>query len=253
MSTSSQKRTATFSLDTNANSDTNKWCFMWGLQCKYVSLGHNKMRSVTIAAICLLLAACANGPNESLLKAASQGDVTAIQEALNKGADINFSDEEGNDALGTAAEHDHPECVRVLLKRGAKIRYTNSRFSPPEVAALMGHDDVLLVFFEEGFSPNWQGPSGRTLLHAAAEGQDKTVRLLLKKGAPVDAKQQNGETPLFLAVGFNYDEVVKVLLAAGADPNSKNKDGNCPLTLALAENRDEIAKELRAYGAKTCK
>jgi ankyrin repeat protein len=82
-------------------------------------------------------------------------------------------DKKGNDALTILTIRGKPECVRILLKHGAKIRFTKSVLSAPEIAASMGHDEVLSVFFESGFSPNWRDPSGRTLLHAAAEGQEK--------------------------------------------------------------------------------
>lgn len=203
--------------------------------------------------ISFILVACVMEPNESLLKAASNGDVAEIEAALSKGANINFADEKGNDALIISAMQDKPESVRILLKRGAKITCTNTVLSAPEVAALMGHNEVLSVFFESGFPATWQGPNGRTLLHAAAEGQEKIVRLLLDKGVPVDGYKRDIDTPLFQAVGTNDAEIVKMLLTAGADPNFKNKYGNCPLTLALTEHRDDIAKNLAAYGAKECR
>ena len=211
------------------------------------------MQRFAFAIASLFLASCTTDLNESLAKAVSRCDIAEIEAALGRGADINFVNKEGYDALAIATMRDKPACVRVLLKRGANIRFTKTVMSAPEIAASMGHNEVLAVFFESGFPPNWQGPSGRTLLHAAAEGQDKTAQFLLDKGVPVDGNQRDGDTPLFLAVGMNYGNVVNVLLAAGANPNVKDKYGNCPLTMALAENREDIAKQLIAYGAKKCR
>lgn len=201
----------------------------------------------------LVLASCTTDPNESLVTAASQCDIAKLKTALSQGAGVNFVDKNGYDALTISTKRDQPKCVRILLNHGANIRFTKNAMSAPEIAASMGHNDVLSVFFESGFPTNWQDPSGRTLLHVAAEGQDKTVQFLLDKGVPVDGNQLNGDTPLFHAVGTNYGNVVKVLLVAGANPNVKDKYGNCPLTMALAEKREDIVNDLIAYGAKKCR
>ncbi len=212
------------------------------------------MRTNTLVVIAFLLAACSKTPNDALLGAASSGDVPGMVQALGKGADVNYLNKEGYDALRTAAERDHAEGVRLLLKLGAKIRSTGKIASAPEIAASRGYNDVLALFFKSGLSPRWKTPSGGTLLHAAAQGGgEKTVRLLIKKGVPVNAVARDGNTPLLSAIGQNNSEVVKALLAARANPNLKNKSGNCPLKLALAEHRDDIAAELRMHGAKPCK
>lgn len=212
------------------------------------------MRTFTLAVIAFLLAACSKTPNDALLGAASSGDVPGMVQALEKGANLNYLNKEGYDALRTAAEGDHAEGVRLLLKLGARIRKTSKAMSAPEIAASRGYNDVLALFFKSGLSPKWKTSSGGTLLHAAADGGgEKTVRFLVKKGVPVNATARDGNTPLFTAVGLNHKEIVKALLAARANPNIKNKSGNCPLTLALAEHRHEIVAELRAHGARPCK
>jgi ankyrin repeat protein len=131
------------------------------------------MRRLTLVILSLALTGCTIKPNDALIKAASQCDIAEMEAALTRGADIHFMDKKGNDALTISTIRGKPECVRILLKHGAKIRFTKSVLSAPEIAASMGHDEVLSVFFESGFSPNWRDPSGRTLLHAAAEGQEK--------------------------------------------------------------------------------
>ena len=52
----------------------------------------------------------------------------------------------------------------------------------------------------------------RTPLHlAAAYGHAGTVELLIRKGAPLAAQDENGITPLFLAARENHPEVIKLL------------------------------------------
>src|ERR687897_3027909 len=60
---------------------------------------------------------------------------------------------------------------------------------------------------------------GRTALHwAAMGGHLEIVRMLLDAGAPADAPDKNGWTPLSLIE--DGVDVAKLLLARGADPNA---------------------------------
>lgn len=76
---------------------------------------------------------------------------------------------------------------------------------------------------------------GFTALHfAAQQSQADAVAALLAAGAPVDAVDQFGVTPLWRAV-FNdrgRSGVIGLLLAAGADPEISNAAGVSPRALA---------------------
>lgn len=61
------------------------------------------------------------------------------------------------------------------------------------------------------------------------------ARVLLAAGAPVDAQDQYGKTPLSVALFHVRDgdgAVVRVLLSAGADPEVENHYGVSPRRLA---------------------
>jgi ankyrin repeat protein len=52
------------------------------------------------------------------------------------------------------------------------------------------------------------------------------VKLLLEKGAELEAKDSAGHTPLWLTVGKGHEAVVKLLLEKGAELEAKDyKDG----------------------------
>ncbi|MDP6417398.1 MAG: ankyrin repeat domain-containing protein, partial [Gammaproteobacteria bacterium] len=46
-------------------------------------------------------------------------------------------------------------------------------------------------------------------------------------------------------------EVVELLIAKGADVNARNNDGETPLDWAIEENHTETADLLRKHGGKT--
>ncbi len=88
------------------------------------------------------------------------------------------------------------------------------------------------------------------LLHqAAADGDVERVRQLLSKAADVNAKDNNGRTPLYTAVASDRMEMVQLLIAQGADVNAKNNRGLTPLHRAIGRRRSDIAQLLIAQGA----
>jgi ankyrin repeat protein len=92
---------------------------------------------------------------------------------------------------------------------------------------------------------------GATPLHEAAEvGHAEVVRLLLSKGADVNAKTTTGRlTPLHVAAGKGHREVAETLINSGADVNAKDHSGDTPLHLTVTWGRKEIASLLLSKGA----
>ena len=94
---------------------------------------------------------------------------------------------------------------------------------------------------------------GWTTLHlAAAFGNPETVRLLLDKGAAVDAISHNAQKnqPLHAALALGRNpETIQMLLAAGADPNARQTAGFTAIFSATAANRRDLVELLIEAGA----
>ncbi|MCK4294857.1 MAG: ankyrin repeat domain-containing protein, partial [Planctomycetes bacterium] len=91
----------------------------------------------------------------------------------------------------------------------------------------------------------------KALHQAAADGDIEQVKLLISKGADVNAKDMQGRTPLHGAAFRGHKDVVGLLLAKGADVNAQDRNGRTPVDAALGRgNTKAVVKLLVARGAK---
>lgn len=90
---------------------------------------------------------------------------------------------------------------------------------------------------------------GQALLAAADKGEAAAVRDLLVRGAPVNAQDAQGSTPLLRATAGNHIAVARSLLLHGADVNLKNQQQDSAYLLAGAQGRLEIVRMALSYGA----
>ena len=96
--------------------------------------------------------------------------------------------------------------------------------------------------------------AGNTLLMVAVEETNlPAVELLVDRGAPLEARNRQGETALALAAAMGFQEAVELLLSAGANPNTHDLSGTTPLDLAEEHGAHDISALLLRHGGKTSK
>lgn len=91
--------------------------------------------------------------------------------------------------------------------------------------------------------------SGDRLRAAARDGDQLSVRRLIREGTPVDEPDEHGHTALSLAVLFGHVETMSVLIDAGADVNARDGSGLTILMLAAAFPRPGVVQLLVNGGA----
>jgi ankyrin repeat protein len=96
---------------------------------------------------------------------------------------------------------------------------------------------------------NLTDDAGRTPLHlAATHCHVDAAKLLLDKGAKIDAKATGGTTPLDLAAQAGCVDIVDLLISRRAKLNARDDQGRTPLDRAMQWHRDEVVQLLRAHG-----
>ena len=105
------------------------------------------------------------------------------------------------------------------------------------------------VLGNNGVGHNREGRNNRDLLWAAWNGQKAVVKVLLEKGADLEAKDDTGQTPLSMASEKGHKDVVQLLLATGqVDVDSKDKNGQTPLSMAAESGYESVVQLLLESG-----
>ena len=164
-------------------------------------------------------------------------------------------DESGWTDLHYAAAMDLPRVAAELLETGMNV---DVRLAD-DGRAFGGRLKASLRALEYDVD-GWNGEAnGETpLMVAARQDARSAAKLLIERGADVNAKRGYGETSLFWAARWNALEVARMLIARGADPDAEAHDvsrlwfsssGLTPLHWAAKANSREVAELLIDHGA----
>lgn len=210
-----------------------------------------------------------SGGETPLMLAASGGDLKAVRQFLQAGADVNARDREGRTALYYAAQYipngdrelelieflktegsdaDYLGVINLLLQAGAdpKIQ-SNPAYGRPQsplkvflrFAPVNGQTESIVEnLIHAGISdPNeetvaHQLGSKTLLILAAAFWTPRIIKLLLDSGSDINKQNSLGQTALMYAAGHLKLENMRLLLESGADISIKGKDNLTALDIA---------------------
>jgi|GEM_PF-3632087 len=133
-------------------------------------------------------------------------------------------------------------------KRANIGAFLNSQENPIHYAAANESVEVIQLLHDFGYDVNGTNKYNQTPLFNTR--LLKNAQKLLALGANVNKVSEFGETPLHKAAGiYKKHKLVELYLNEGAMINAKMNNGDTPLDLAIAQSRNsEIIATLKAYG-----
>ncbi len=213
--------------------------------------------------------------NTALIAAAQAGKAGIVKLLVKRGANVHASNGRGLTALMEADAAGYKDIVDFLVANGAHDTKSQKELNNRLLEACTQSElDEVASLLRKGAAPNarsehdWKlsllpgghithGGQSTPLSRAAQFGhfthpesvQNEIVRLLLSKGALVNAVNLDGSTVLIEAAGRARGEMVKMLLTAGADVNMLNNSRRSALSYATPQGCTEIVRDLLHHGA----
>ena len=202
----------------------------------------------------------------AFLIAASEGYTDLLRMTLRHGADVDSRDSFDGTALIRAAERGHGAVVGELVRAGVRLDHVNNLgWTALHEAVILGdgsarYVDTVRVLVAAGVDVSipaerdgltaldharsrgfgmiaslleaarrpHQGPERVRLLAAAAAGGADEVALALREGARIEARDDQGRTPLLLAATHDRVAVARLLVALGADADALDDRHDTP-------------------------
>lgn len=224
-----------------------------------------------------------NVPNNTLgnlrevVSAISQGKEAVVRDFLEKQGYVNARDASGYTLLMLAAYGNRPRICRLLLEYGADPKAKHEGETALDIArkssaALAANairevmrakprkasapaDNAVVPRLSHTVEVNKSG-SMDTRLHQVVVGSggkeeaELLLRHLVARGVDVNARDDDGYTPLMLAAKGNMDSICRVLVDNGADVLAE-RAGMTALKLAQESGANESFRTIREFMLKT--
>ena len=145
-----------------------------------------------------------------------------IQLLVDKGADINAQNFERDTALHLAiCRIGTADAINILLKSAAstELKGRNQR-TPLQYAIFLDREEIAAVLLGHGANPNCADENGLTPLHLAIRSNKistEFLRRLIDAGANINMEDGNHHTPLYEAITQGRNDAICLLLNHGAE------------------------------------
>ncbi|XP_071805761.1 E3 ubiquitin-protein ligase MIB2-like [Asterias amurensis] len=156
----------------------------------------------------------------------------------------------GGAVLFHAAANGKTEKVKEIIKKNpSAMKYQNpAKQTPLQVAAYRGHTDSVIALVTAKAPLESKDDDGDTALMFAVIGKEpEIVKFLLLNGSNINASNEKGLTALHLAAAKGHPTCAEVLLKhepSTCNVNIKDNDGNTPLMVAFIKKDKQITSML---------
>jgi ankyrin repeat protein len=197
-------------------------------------------------------------PQDRAVEYIRSGNTEALRALLEEGSDLSFLNryhsKYGKHALVTAAEEGRIEATEILLQIKVvdlEMR-DNFEMSPVLYAAKEGQNEILGLLIQFGANPNIEYvKTNENGLHLATQKNNvETVQFLIEREVPCDKQNLRLETPLSIAIKYEFYEIAELLLSQGCDINVRRTLGDSPLFAAVFDNRLQTVNYILQHGGR---
>ncbi|MDR1257112.1 MAG: ankyrin repeat domain-containing protein [Spirochaetaceae bacterium] len=157
-----------------------------------------------------------------------------LETLLKNGADVSIHNIDGKTPLYLAVEENRLSLLPLLVSYASDIFAVTNEGSTPFNIAISSNKDALNYLITNETVLQGDNNGNTPLIAAAQAGADADIiQRILDKNALVNARNQEGDTALHIAVRQNLPAVGDLLAARGADVFAQNAKGESPLYLVF--------------------
>ena len=194
-----------------------------------------------------------------------RGYLSIVLLLLERDADPECRDHNGQTALYMASSNGYSEVVRSLIDHGADLNtlcednnnLQHVSWTPLQVAIHKGHLDIALLLLERGADPDSRFHGDQTALYmASSRGYSEVVGSLIDRGADLNSQcldnnntQDVRWTPLQASIYNGHLDTALLLLEHGANPEPRYNGEQTAIYMASSRGYTEIVQSLLDSGA----
>ncbi|MDR2941930.1 MAG: ankyrin repeat domain-containing protein [Treponema sp.] len=174
--------------------------------------------------------------NTPFMEAVRTGLMPIIEKLASNGADPNTRNIRGDTPLHIAVTMERQDIVTQLLRMRANIHARNTLNKTPFQLALGVSPQMTSVLLTKD-RVSAPDDIGNSVLHIALRERSSTeiIKAIINRGGRINAVDNNGKTPLRIAVDLGLLEQAKLLADAGADPFLTAVDNKSPAEIAFTK------------------
>lgn len=189
-----------------------------------------------------------NEGNTPFMNAANANrDTAVINLLLANVKNINQGNKKNITALAMAVKNNSPAVVQLLIDKGANVNVSDAEGNNLAYYLIQSYSNQ-----SQGMGgPDGQGRPGGAAANAAANPFDVKLKILQQNGLIVTTPQKDGSTLYHLAVVKNDISLLSRIEKLGINVNAKNNEGLTPLhRAAMIAKDDSLMKYLLSIGAQ---
>ncbi|MCL2242906.1 MAG: ankyrin repeat domain-containing protein [Treponema sp.] len=177
--------------------------------------------------------------NTPFMEAVRTGQMPSIDKLASNGANPSTRNNRGDTPLHIAVSLERYDLVNKLLSLGASIHARNANNRTPLRIAMNVTARMVLTLLNSD-RINFSDDLGNSALHIALQERAPAdiISALIGQGARINAVDNNGNTPLRMAIDMDLLNQVKLLADSGADPFFLAVDNKTPSDVAFVKGED---------------